>query len=114
MICKSGHVTKKSVGSIKILDIESQFEIAPDQAEAFAAAIKEHGTGEKGVTIQRIDGPRGEERRPPRGRPASRTARTNWAGKAKFKPKGDGPAAAEDGAKKPFKKARWKKTRKPS
>ena len=45
MICKAGHVTKKSVGSIKILETESQFEIAGDQAEAFAAAVREQDRG---------------------------------------------------------------------
>lgn len=114
MICKAGHVTKKSVGSIKILDTESQFEIAGEQADAFLAAIKEHGTGEKGVTIQRIDGPRGETTRPPRApRPAPKEgAETSWASakKAKFKPKANAPATGE-AAGKPFKKARWKKTK---
>lgn len=115
MICKSGHVTKKSVGSIRILDTESQFEIAPEQADAFLAAIKEHGTGEKGVTIQRIDGPRSDESRPARApRPAAKDgAEPSWksAKKSKFKPKGDAPAAG-DASGKPFKKPRWKKTKK--
>ncbi|HEY5818123.1 MAG TPA: DEAD/DEAH box helicase [Mesorhizobium sp.] len=101
MICKAGRVTKKSVGSIKILDTESQFEIAGDQAEAFAAAIREQGTGEKGVTIQRIDGSRAQ---------AEPQAETSWksAKKPKLKPKDEGV----DAANKPVKKARWKKTKK--
>ncbi len=56
MICKAGDVTKRDVGSIKILDKETRFEIAADKAEAFAAAIRENGTGEKGVTIQQLEG----------------------------------------------------------
>lgn len=67
MICKAGHVSRKSVGSIRIFESDTQFEISGDQAETFMAAIKEHGTGEKGVTIQKIDGPRAREAAPERG-----------------------------------------------
>ena len=56
LICKAGHVTKREIGSIRILDTESRFEIIPSRADGFAAAIREHGTGEKGVVIQRVDG----------------------------------------------------------
>lgn len=56
MICKAGHVTKRAVGAIKISDTESRFEIAGDKAESFWAAVRENGTGEKGVAIQRLDG----------------------------------------------------------
>ncbi|MEO8756945.1 MAG: DEAD/DEAH box helicase [Devosia sp.] len=50
MICKAGGVTKADVGSIKIEDNETRFEIAADKAAAFAA----HMAGshlEKGVKI---------------------------------------------------------------
>ena len=85
MICKAGHVTKRAVGSIKILDTESQFEIAGDKAETFWAAVKENGTGEKGVTIQRLDG-----KAPARTEPSDEAAPPSWnsAKKGKFKPKG--------------------------
>jgi ATP-dependent RNA helicase DeaD len=56
MICKAGGVTKGAVGSIKILDTETQFEIAPDKADAFMTTIREQGTGEKNVSIQRVSG----------------------------------------------------------
>ena len=56
LICKAGHVTKREIGSIRILDTESRFEIIADRAEGFAAAVTQHGTGEKGVVIQRADG----------------------------------------------------------
>ena len=55
LICKAGKVTKREIGSIRILDTESRFEIAADRAEGFAAAVRE-GTGEKGVVIQRVEG----------------------------------------------------------
>ncbi|MDP3897058.1 MAG: DEAD/DEAH box helicase [Mesorhizobium sp.] len=56
LICKAGHVTKSAIGSIRILDTESRFEVAPDRAADFARAIAEHGSGEKGVTIEPVDG----------------------------------------------------------
>jgi ATP-dependent RNA helicase DeaD len=51
MICKAGGVTKRDVGSIKIEDTTTRFEIAAEQAEAFAQQIARTGSGEKGVTI---------------------------------------------------------------
>ena len=55
LICKAGHVTKSAVGSIRILDTETRFEISPEMAPGFAAAIAEHGSGEKGVTIEPVE-----------------------------------------------------------
>lgn len=57
LICKAGHVTKREIGSIRILETESRFEIVADKAEDFVKAVKQHGTGEKGVTIERSEGP---------------------------------------------------------
>ena len=51
MICKAGGVTKRDVGSIKIDDTETRFEIAADKAQAFAEQLARDGSGEKGVTI---------------------------------------------------------------
>ncbi len=52
MICKAGDVTKRDIGSIKILDNETRFEIAADRAGAFAAAIgRTGGQIENGITI---------------------------------------------------------------
>jgi ATP-dependent RNA helicase DeaD len=51
LICKAGGVTKRDVGSIKILDTETRFEIAADKAVAFAEQIARTGSGEKGVNI---------------------------------------------------------------
>ncbi len=52
MICKAGDVTKRDVGSIKILDTETRFEISAERAGAFAAAIAAAGGSiENGVTI---------------------------------------------------------------
>jgi len=54
LICKAGNVTKREIGSIRILDTESRFEIAADRADGFAAAVRK-GTGEKGVVIQHAE-----------------------------------------------------------
>ncbi|EKE75566.1 DEAD/DEAH box helicase [Oceanibaculum indicum] len=62
MICKAGHVTKAAVGSIKVGDTTTEFEISPAMLESFEAAITANGSGEKGVTITRAESP---------GRPAS-------------------------------------------
>ena len=56
MICKAGHVTKAAVGSIKVGDTTTDFEISTAMAESFEAAIAANGSGEKGVTIVRADG----------------------------------------------------------
>jgi len=52
MICKAGGVTKRDVGSIKIDDTETRFEIAAGKAEAFAAQVNQ-GKLERGITITR-------------------------------------------------------------
>jgi ATP-dependent RNA helicase DeaD len=56
MICKAGAVTKADVGSIKIDDLETRFEIAADKAEAFAAHLAHSRSLEKGVTIKPATG----------------------------------------------------------
>jgi ATP-dependent RNA helicase DeaD len=50
MICKAGGVTKRDVGSIKILDHETRFEIAAGAAAAFAERTEGRPL-EKGVHI---------------------------------------------------------------
>ncbi len=67
MICRAGHVTKKEVGAIRILQHETHFEIAGSHAEQFASVIKREGTGEDKVNIAVLE-PRGGsgKRRPPR------------------------------------------------
>ena len=39
LICRRGHVTKKDIGSIRIFDRETKFEIARDAVDRFNAAI---------------------------------------------------------------------------
>ncbi|WP_230530928.1 DEAD/DEAH box helicase [Microvirga roseola] len=40
VICRLGHVTKKEIGSIKIFDRETKFQIVKSQASKFAAAVR--------------------------------------------------------------------------
>ena len=51
LICKAGDITRDDVGSIKIFDDETRFEIAADKADEFAARIARKGSGENGITI---------------------------------------------------------------
>ena len=75
MICKAGGVTKRDVGSIKISDNETRFEIVAQMVDEFAAKVARDGSGEKGVTIalasgrpteQRASSPGNYPPRPPR------------------------------------------------
>lgn len=69
LICKSGGVKGRDVGSIRIYDTETQFQITRDRADVFAATVEKNGTGEAGITIRRV--PKGQEGAPPR-RPTRR------------------------------------------
>ena len=55
LICRAGGITKRDVGSIKIFETESQFEIAPRRAEKFAAAIARVGTIDGSIRITRAE-----------------------------------------------------------
>ncbi|HEY4201457.1 MAG TPA: DEAD/DEAH box helicase [Devosiaceae bacterium] len=93
MICKAGGVTKSAVGSIKIQEAETQFEIAPEQAEAFAASVQRNGSGERSVTIRRRDGAASSEPNPYQGKP-------KYKSKTRSKPGSFNPMAVfEDGPK---------------
>ncbi|AEV39520.1 DEAD/DEAH box helicase domain protein [Pseudovibrio sp. FO-BEG1] len=66
MICRAGHITKKDIGSIRIFDADSRFELDAKLADKFQETVKENGTGEKSITITRIEGnpERGSSGRP--------------------------------------------------
>ena len=51
LICKAGGVTRDDVGSIKISDDETRFEIAAKKSGEYAEKIARDGSGEAGVTI---------------------------------------------------------------
>jgi len=52
LICKAGNIKRDDVGSIKIGDRETRFEISAKQATEFAAQIARNGSGENGITIK--------------------------------------------------------------
>jgi len=109
LICKAGHVTKREIGSIRIFDAESRFEIIAERAEAFAKAVKEHGTGEKGVVIQRADDASAPARAP-------ETAGA-WEGKKKKHRKGptaNAPMPTREGAPGDRPKKKFKPKKRPA
>ena len=117
MICKAGHVTKAAVGSIKVGDSTTDFEISTELADAFEATIATNGTGEKGVTIARAEGggrpaPTGSRRpdgpkpvRKPRGKldSAFRAAEGDGATTGKSTGKPTGKPMGKPGKKKSYK-----------
>jgi ATP-dependent RNA helicase DeaD len=100
LICKAGGITRDDVGSIKIMDDETRFQISADKAAEFAERVLRIGSGEKGVTIT----------------PADRApARDAAEDRPRFTPRAaeDAPAKAEHGtAERPHKpgKKPWVKS----
>ena len=66
MICRLGHITKKDIGSIRIFDRETKFEISKEAEAKFAAAVK--ATVDDEIKIE-ASGPPGGPTSPPRGGP---------------------------------------------
>ncbi|NMA97256.1 MAG: hypothetical protein GX970_03950, partial [Phyllobacteriaceae bacterium] len=65
MICKAGGMGKSAIGSIRIFDTETIFEVAADKVDAFQKAVdKRGGTLEKGVYVSQVDGPGERAERP--------------------------------------------------
>ena len=85
MICKAGGVTKRDVGSIRIEEHETRFEIAADKADAYAERIGGAGALERGIVIQPAGAPRPHAPKP-----------------AKFKDRRPKPSGGTPYAKKPF------------
>ena len=50
IICRLGHVTKKEIGSIKIFDRETKFEIVKSHASKFASAARK--TNDEDIRIE--------------------------------------------------------------
>jgi len=57
VICRLGHVTKKEIGSIKIFDNETKFQIAKSHAAKFASAARK--TNDEDIRIEPADFPPG-------------------------------------------------------
>jgi ATP-dependent RNA helicase DeaD len=56
IICRVGGVTRRDVGSIRVLETESRFEISPGSAERFTSALAKSGGGEDSIRITSIGG----------------------------------------------------------
>ena len=66
MICRLGHITKKDIGSIRIFDRETKFEISKEAEAKFASAVKPTVNDE--IKIE-ASSPPGGPTSPPRGGP---------------------------------------------
>ena len=109
MICRLGHVTKKDVGSIRIFENETKFEISAEASVRFAEAAR--ATSRDDVKIEPSSAPGAGDVRAPRGpapRPATRSGagpggpRKPYAEKKPFdkKPPFKGPPGGKAGFKK--------------
>jgi ATP-dependent RNA helicase DeaD len=83
IICRLGHVTKKEIGSIKIFDRETKFEIVKSQASKFASAVRK--TNDEDISIEPADAGPGKPGFGKAGPGKPRDAKP-WSG-----PKGNGP-----------------------
>jgi ATP-dependent RNA helicase DeaD len=90
MICKAGGVSKRDVGSIRIGDTETRFEIAADKAAGFTEQIDRPGSAERGIVIA----PAGEASGTPR------QAKTKFGRAGKPAHRGQGASADRDSARK--------------
>ncbi|HEV2505285.1 MAG TPA: DEAD/DEAH box helicase [Mesorhizobium sp.] len=68
MICRAGGVSKRDVGSIRIDDTETRFEISADKAAGFIEQLKQPGSTERGIVIA----------------PAGEAGGSSWRAKPKF------------------------------
>ncbi len=88
LICRLGHVTKREIGSIRVFDSETKFEIAKDVAERFAQTVKGQAEGDNRIEPAADPGarsPRPERKAyPPKGE--------GFKPKPDFKPREDRPA----------------------
>ncbi len=109
-ICRIGHVTKRDIGSIKIFDRETKFEITKEAEEKFRAAVA--ASTEDGVKVESAVAPGPKEKpasrwdKKPAGDGSDRPERKPWANKTEgAAPRGDKPAwkpREGDGEKKPW------------
>ncbi|WP_245428638.1 DEAD/DEAH box helicase [Kumtagia ephedrae] len=101
MICKAGGVSKRDVGSIRIDDTETRFEISAEKAADFAERIRQPGSCERGIVIAPAGEVRAEHRRRkpqsgPGGKPGQKPLRKSHRGRGTpaapvGKPKGKKP-----------------------
>jgi ATP-dependent RNA helicase DeaD len=110
LICRLGHVTKKEIGSIRIFDRETKFEIARTHSARFAEAVRNADAND--VQIEPSSPPGERSERSDRGERPSGPRERGGAGRRDHKPfarKRDGDDAPA-GESRPFeKKPRWER-----
>ncbi len=115
LICKAGGITKAEIGSIRIFDTDTRFQIAKEKAEAFAGAVKGKSENNTTITLAFNDDSRGSA--PPRSAEAADGPRAFKKGPFKHKGKDFGdnrsgppakPHSEGDTSAKPFKKGPFK------
>ena len=98
-ICRQGYVTKADIGSIRVYDTETRFQIDAKVAEKFAALVA--GRQKGGVRIFPAPGNHGDQSPPRHKKPAEHSGEK----RAAEKPAGESPAEAP---RTPREKPRWK------
>ncbi len=101
LICRLGHVTKREIGLIRILDNETRFGIEQAVAERFTQAVKAAGDDDIRIVPGEAPGPMSS--RGPRERPPHREGDGEG-----FRPKLDTTGNVAPRRDKPFKKAEGK------
>jgi len=66
LICRQGHITKKDIGSIRIFDYDTKFEISAEAAVKFGAAVQTTVREDVQITPTTAPAPRGDGPRAPR------------------------------------------------
>lgn len=104
LICKAGDITRDDVGSIKIFDDETRFEISADKAGQFAARIARQGSGEKGVVISPADQKPRQEPADAPGNPTPKAKAPSADATSPPRAEAPPPPRPKSGAKRPWAK----------
>jgi len=109
LICRLGHVTKKEIGSIRIFDNETKFEIANSVSERFGTAVKVTETDDIKIEPsgapggQRFDGPRPDGPRKPYKGKANDAPRAPYKSRSEDGPRPDYKARPDEGPRPAYK-----------
>jgi ATP-dependent RNA helicase DeaD len=114
-LCKAGHLTKRDIGFIRLLDNETRFEVRPEKAESFLEALSTAKGSDKGLRVTKFIGdptvlpPREKSHdggeRPKAERPKfdrGAKPKPDYAAKREYAPKKDFGDKKDFGAKKDF------------
>ena len=105
IICRLGHVTKKEIGTIRIFDNETKFEIVKSAAPKFTTAVRK--TNDEDIKIEPADAPgasrEGAGRNTERGDKPFPPKKGGFKDRPKGEFKSDFKGAFKDGPKPPYK-----------